>query len=259
MKGFVKSFATSMFACKMRTRQRLVTAAVVALASVQGMCATTYQLQMNRDSPDCNQFLDIVKSSRIGGMSDQELCDAINKPVTEILPDAGIRELDWTQDPSADIATVAKKTVEAAEPPKLQSPSTKPHALWLQEVMKLDAAHQVKVAYSRVRLAHNEYYVVRLTESVCDAGYNRHGPLPIFGFFSDSAHFRGVPNPPLLIGQLIYFKGHLASFSLTPAWIWDRGSKKPRIFVSMQSNVEDTEKGSLRSGLKESCTILIQK
>ena len=51
----------------------------------------------------------------------------------------------------------------------------------------------------------------------------------------------------------------LASFYLFPEWISDPGVRKKRLIVSMQYSIDDSENGSLRSGLRGSCPILIQK
>lgn len=243
----------------MRKKSQIFAVGVLALVSVQGVCAVNYQLQMNDNDPKCIQFINAVKTSHIEDMTDQQLCEAINRPVTGMFPGSLFKELDWVHDPLVDIVAVAKNTVEAAEPATRLGQSPKSHADWLQEVARLSAAHHVEVAYGRVQLTHNTFYVVQLTESVCDASYNKHGPLPFFGFFSDPAHLHGVRNPPLVDGQLVYFDGHLASVYLSPAWISDPGSNRPKLFVSMQYRIDDKANGSLRSGLKESCPILIQK
>jgi hypothetical protein len=95
----------------MNTRLRFFAVGLAALLSTQGICAVaSYQLQINENDPECNRFLNAVKESRIADMSNDELCAAITLPVTAVLTDSRFKELDWTQDPTANVALVAKST-----------------------------------------------------------------------------------------------------------------------------------------------------
>ncbi len=232
---------------------------IAALVSAQGVCAASYQLQMNSDAPECSEFLNIVKASRIAEMTDKELCDATNMPVTQILFSPKFKELGWSQEQMQNVAAVAQSVIEATESVQRRPTFAKSNAEWLEAVMKLNAAGAVNVSHSRVQLTRNAFYVIELTETVCDTSYNKHGPLPLSAFFSDSDHLHPVPNPPLLNGRLVYFDGRLASVYLFPQWIVDPGKHKRRLIVSMQYDIEDAEDGSLKSGVRRSCPIVIEK
>jgi len=229
---------------------------VAALVFTQGACAgVSYQEVANSSDRECNRFLDIVKASRIKDMTNKQLCDAITMPVTELLPNAQFKELDWALDPAANVAEVAKSTIEASEPIDRRPQLEKSDGEWLREVMRLNAAHQVTVAYGRVQLVHKTYYVAQLTEKVCDASYNEYGPLPIFGFFSDANHLHGVPLYPPAGGQLVYYAGHLVAFVLQPEWV--SVLRKHSLAVYIQYMVDNPD-GSLSPDGK-SCQIVIKK
>jgi hypothetical protein len=244
----------------MNTRLRVFGVALGAFVSTQGICAAaSYELQVNENDPECTRFLNVIKESRIADMSNDELCDAITLPVTTVLPDSHFKELNWVQDPRANVALVAKNTMSATEPLERRAQFAKLDADWLREVMKLSSAHEVAVGYGRVQLTYHAFYLIRLTQTVCDASYDEHGPLPIFGFFSDPKHIHGVPIPPLLSGQLVYFDDRLATFYLFPRWIMDPGASRRRLIVTMQYAVDDNANGSLQSGVAKSCPIRILK
>jgi hypothetical protein len=87
------------------------------------------------------------------------------------------------QEQMQNVAAVAQSVIEATEPVQRRPTFAKSNAEWLEAVMKLNAAGAVNVSHSRVQLTRNAFYVIELTEMVCDTSYNKHGPLPLSAFF----------------------------------------------------------------------------
>lgn len=262
----------------MKYKQSLFVVTLAMLASMQGCwAAASYKLWINNNKHDCAIFLAAVKASRLDQMSDFQLCNAMDLPVSSILKSKYIRDVKWRRYPSKshqEKVALAKKITDSRYPKDHLKLATLAERKSFHDGEKeiissfsnLDIKTKISAEWAELYLKYGAYYALRMHQEKCGANYKKHrGLMPaIWGVFLSGDHSVGMNAYPFTpSGNLFYLDHRLLVLDLSDRWEphFAGDNKKNELTVTAMSmdNVLGTITKKPIFATQLVCTVIIHK
>lgn len=223
--------------------QILVALGMMLFTSEQGTCESARHKAIR----ECEVFRSALKASRLATLSDEQLCNVRNSPITDLLSSPHIKDIDWQPYPVQSKAEMQKLAQRIHESTKTGLPSAtlpryaKSIAEAVAEFDAINAKTNTVAQQAALHVGQGTFYALNIKRSACDSTYRWTDPLPIWGIFRDPSHTEGnvTVESDAPGGHLFYMDGNLRNFILSPP-TWNTHSPnlpkiKDRLFVAMEA------------------------
>lgn len=225
-------------------RQILVALGMMIFTSAQGICASiSYKIMGSGSSHECELFLAALKASRLAALSDDQLCEVVNSPITNLLSSPHIRDIEWQPYPiqsKSELHKLAQRINETGITgvARVSLPRfAKSVAQIMSSFDAINASSGIVVKKAALHIGGETFYAIEMKRKTCNSTYTWHEPLPIWGAFMNRNYMDdasvGYMAPG---GTLFYMDGHLMDFYISPR-IWNTDTNlskaKDNLFIGL--------------------------
>ena len=191
----------------------------MAITCGSGICASNTQRLLGDNVSYCKAFLLSFKSSPLNYSSGDNTCEVLTQPVKKYFKSPYLKDLSWIAYPVKDVVSTAKYLYHSAfySDQAYDKNSNLDHSEteWIKAINKINNHGNIYVSESEVKLNHGKYFVLKLSQRICDYSDSVDGSLPIYAFFKD----RKMKHPTKIFnypgGKLVYYHGILSALRVS--------------------------------------------